>query len=151
MPAPRPVRFVPSLDLLKAKIRRRTREMQDLTIPNRQIAAYLDRWVQTNFRQEGRPVGGWTPFKRGGRVLRGGRIDRSAKLLQHTGRLRASFERLVTKRRTGIYTDLYYAEFHEFGTVHLPVRRMLPTEREVIRPVIRIYEAYLTKLARIPL
>lgn len=139
--------FKPDLSVVKESIRRRAREMVDRTIPNSQVAAFLDGWVQRNFRGEGNLVGGWTPFKRGGRWIPGVGLDTSAKLLQNTGALRASFRSFYDSNVVGIGSDIPYAKFHEEGTVHLPVRRMLPHEEDVSDDVIGIYERHFAQLA----
>ena len=59
-------------------------------------------WVQKNFKGEGKAVGGWAPFKAGGRWRKGFGLDTSAKLLQDTGALRASFLPFASKTDAGI-------------------------------------------------
>ena len=147
------VRFSPSADAVTNKLRKRVRRLTDLRIPHRKVEALLDRWVQANFRTQGKHgnSAGWTPFKRGGRYIRGKGIDSSAKLLQDTGRLRASFETFSNTRQVGIRSNLSYAPPHEFGTSNMAARKMLPTERQVRRPIIQVYQLHLDKLARRPL
>ena len=105
------------------------------------------RWINQNFKTQGKNVGGWAPFKYGGRKLPGGQIDKTAKLLQDTGRLRASFSPFYGRNFAGVGTDLNYAVTHEFGLPHknLPDRRMLPrdTDKSVSTNVIRIYDHYI--------
>jgi hypothetical protein len=104
--------------------------------------------VQQNFRTQGGNVGGWTPFARGGRRLRGGGIDTSAMLLQDKGALRLSFRMFWDRKQAGIGSKLKYSKPHEEGNSHVPKRRMLPQERDVIRPVLRIYNRHIDDLAR---
>lgn len=113
---------------------------------NHQVSIWLMRWVNENFRTEGRKVGGWAPFKYGGRV-KGGKIDTSAKLLQDTGRLKGSFYPFWSRVNAGVGSALPYAELHEFGTAHVPARRMVPeqSDREVTDKVIKIYEWHIMR------
>lgn len=108
----------------------------------RQVATYLDQWVQRNFRDQGRTVGGWKPFKYGGRLSvkskstgksSDGRryVNSTAKLLMDTGHLRNSFLPFVRKGVAGIGSDLPYSKPHNEGTDKLPQRRMLPKDKEV--------------------
>lgn len=145
------VEFRPPLTVVQESIRRRAREMLDRTVPNAQVAAYLDGWVQRNFRGQGNLVDGWTPFKRGGRWVPGVGLDRSAKLLQDTGHLRQSFRSFYDRDTVGIGSDVPYAKYHEEGTATIPQRRMLPRQDDVIGPVLGIYERYFDKLSRKPL
>ncbi len=111
------------------------------------ISILLDRWVQKNFRTEGGNVGGWKPFKAGGRWIRKGNatvLDTTAKLLQDTGRLRASFKPFATANMAGIGSALEYSETHNEG-IGVPVRRMLPEKVEVDKEVTRLLENHVTK------
>jgi len=146
--APIQFRISPSLARLRAAMRGAAHEMADLRIPHRQIAVFLDRWVQQNFRTEGGEVGGWQPFAIGGRwVGRGStrRFDPAAKLLQDTGRLRASYESFYSARDAGIGSNLDYAEPQNDGTRTLPARRMIPRKEEVADDVRGIYRRHVDR------
>ena len=145
------IEFRPPLTEVQAAFRKLAAEMLDRSVPNAQVAAFLDGWVQRNFRGEGRLVGGWTPFKRRGRYIPGVGLDRRAKLLQNTGFLRASFRSTFDKDTVSIGSDVPYARYHEEGTKTLPQRRMLPHEADVIVDVLKIYDRHFDRLARKPL
>src|SRR5210317_1555169 len=123
------------------------KRIEDTSKANRDVSIWLLRWVNQNFRSEGGKVGGWAPFKYGGRVQKDGSINTRAKLLQKTGALRKSFLPFYSRANAGVGSFIPYAEFHELGTQHLPVRRMLPEEDlsdpDVEEAVIRIYEKHL--------
>lgn len=142
------VRFDPPLRRVQDELRHRIEKLTDLREPNQKVAIILDRWVQRNFRGQGALVGGWTPFKRGGRPTKGGGIDASAKLLQDTGALRLSFRMFWDSRQAGIGSRLKYSKPHEDGTSRLPQRRMLPTEADVIQPILRVYKRHVADLTR---
>jgi len=112
------------------------------------ISVWLDRWNKQNFKTQGGKVGGWKPFKLGGRPTKGGGIDKSAKLLQDTGHLRASFLPIATSRAGGISSDLYYAEAHQEGMGPLPQRRMVPEPEEVIDDIMQIADKHADKHLR---
>lgn len=141
------VEFRPPLRQVAAAIAARAREMLDRTVPNAQVAAFLDGWVQRNFRGEGALIGGWTPFRRGGRWIPGVGLDTSAKLLQDTGWLRASFRAFYDSDIVGIGSDVEYSKYHEDGTKTVPQRRMLPREEDVQGDVLQIYDRHFAKLA----
>lgn len=128
------------LELLKARHLERKEKLKNFSGPFASVSAFLDRWVQKNFRSEGGNVGGWEPFARGGRWVKGRGLDTNAKLLQDTGRLRSSFLPFATKNNAGIGSELEYSKNHEEGLNHLPVRRMLPNQAEVKDDVKRILE-----------
>jgi len=140
-----------TLKELKDRLAKRKKEYQTDKTPWKAVSLMLDQWVQGNFQSEGKKVGGWRPFKAGGRWIpvgnvakgkraglgatkRGMVLDTSAKLLQDTGRLRSSFLPFATMWNAGIGSDLDYAKKHEDGdpSRKLPARRMLPKRSEVI-------------------
>lgn len=128
------------------------RKIKNTRAPNRLVSIWLMRWYNDNFKSEGGKVGGWKPFKLGGRRLPGGGIDRSAKLLQDTGRLHISVNPFFSKSVAGIGSSLPYSITHELGFPHknLPARRMLPigTDRDVVSSVTRIYNLWIKKAIR---
>ena len=117
-----------SVEKLKKHLTKVKGDLKDLKHPLQKVTVALDRWVQKNFKGEGVNVGGWKPFARGGRI-NGDKIDTSAKLLQDTGRLRASFIPFADKNKAGIGSALSYSIKHEKG-IEVPQRRMLPTKKE---------------------
>jgi len=133
----------------KRKLRQLIRAVKNPRKANRQVSIFLLRWVNDNFKTQGGKVGGWKPFKLGGRRLPGGAIDRSAKLLQDTGRLRLSFNEFHSRTSAGVGSNLNYSITHELGLPHknLPARRMLPlsTDRSVTKGIIKIYDAYIRR------
>ena len=138
------------------------KKLNNRSVLNKKVSIFLDQWVQQNFKTEGGNVGGWPPFKHGGRVNSKGLgtqtriytgsttievyVDKSAKLLQDTGRLRISFAPFSTQRDAGIGSDLPYSKFHNEGEGHLPRRRMLPkkySDRDLIKKCTQIYNGYI--------
>lgn len=74
--------------------------------------------VREGFDKERDPYGAkWKPLKR-----------RSGRILQDTGRLKASWHRRsVTAQRAVIGSAVGYARFHQSGTDRMPARRMVPS------------------------
>ena len=120
--------------------------------------------MQQNFRTSGGKVGGWLPFKHGGRLTRKKKgnaqsitnrryVDTSAKLLMDTGRLRMSFLPFYNPKDAGIGSDLKYAKFHHKGVPmrKLPERRLLPLHSEVDQQLWVIYSTHVAGLCRKPL
>lgn len=121
----------PSLDVIKARFKKRLDKLKNAHPAYKKAAVYLDRWVQTNFKTEGGNVGGWLPLKAGGRYGPKG-FDTTASVLQDTGRLRLSFLPFATNKNAGIGSDLLYSRTHDRGDDGVPQRRMLPKRDEVI-------------------
>ena len=98
-------------------------------------------------RTEGGRVGGWEPFRYGGRLTNKG-VDTSAKLLQDTGRLRASFTPFHTLKTAGIFSDLDYAKNHQEG-IGTPERRLLPKNAEVKEDIRNIVKGHVARALRV--
>lgn len=141
------VEFKPSLEVVARALRIRARDLTDLTKPNARIAAFLDTWVQRNFESEGGNVGGWEPFAAGGRWIPGVGLDESAKLLQDTGAMRASFSSFYDDEEVGVGSDMDRSQWHDQGTPTIPSRRLLPEREEVIEPILDIYNAFIEEVA----
>ncbi len=134
------------IDALKEKQKEARELLKQDGVVMRQIAVFLDRWVQKNFQSSGGNVGGWEPFKYGGRLTTKKKgnaisidghhyINGSAKLLMDSGALRLSFLPFTQLGNAGIGSELPYSKFHEDGTNHLPQRRILMKEEEVVGDV----------------
>jgi phage gpG-like protein len=134
----------PNVRGVKTKLQRRLNKISDLKPANKKASIFLDQWVQRNFKSSGGNVGGWRPFRAGGRWVgtgRGRRFDPSAKLLMDTGNLRASFHPFFSATDAGIGSDLEYALYHEEGK-GVPQRRMLPRHDEVDEHLFHIYDKH---------
>ena len=134
------ITFRPSLKEMQKRNRKALKELKNFTASHRAVAVFLDQWVQRNFKSEGGKVGGWKPLADStvrGRRQGGG--QGGAKILQDTGRLRASFVPFANKKDAGIGSDLPYAKTHEKG-INVQMRRMLPKEMEVSKDVKRIFD-----------
>jgi len=152
----------PTLKELKERLKKAREYGANTFLPHKKIAIFLDRWVQINFKKEGGKVGGWKEFALGGRKVVSGKrktktgktintykLDKSAKLLQDTGRLRNSFVPFADKRDAGIWSDLEYAAMHHYGLKHVPERRLLPKKEEVLKDIRQIYEQHFSNTKKV--
>ena len=136
------IRSKASIADLKTKANAAREALKDDGALMRQVAVFLDQWVQRNFKESGGKVGGWGPFKYGGRLslkkkgnaqsVDGHRyVNTSARLLMDTGALRLSFLPFAKRGTAGIGSDLPYSKPHNEGTDKLTQRRILPEDHEV--------------------
>lgn len=148
---------------VRDKYKKTLKKIRSFAAVNAKQAVFLDRWVQRNFITEGRKVGGWAPFKHGGRPRsKKGRkvglaqsidsrkhVDASAKLLRDTTRLQRSFLPFHSARNAGIGSKLPYSESHDRGNedINLPQRRILPehTDEDVVDGLKLIYDKHVAK------
>lgn len=132
------ISVVPDPKTMLARLKRLSNIISDFSIPNKAAAIKLYGWVQRNFRSEGGKVGGWPRSKAAER--------RHGQTLQDSGNLRDSFNPIHTKKLAGVFSPTDYSIDHELGLKGLPVRRMLPTEREAWEEVEPIYEKEFLKM-----
>jgi phage gpG-like protein len=141
-----------TIALVKRRLKKLGREIQKPHRAHREISISLARWVDQNFKSQGGKVGGWAPFKAKGRRGKGGTFDASAKLLQDTGRLRASFAPFYTRKTAGIGSDLIYSKAHEKGNKRrgLEARRMLPrnSDKEIKAIVFKVYDKHFVRATK---
>lgn len=139
------------LEAMKKRLGDARTGMQKDSVLMRQIAIYLDSWVQRNFQSQGGNVGNWQPYLYGGRLTtkakstsksQGRYINSTAKLLQDTGVLRHSFLPFIRKSVAGIGSDLPYSKTHEDGLNGIPQRRMLPKSGDVEDRISAITEQF---------
>lgn len=147
MPARLLIESDPPPRVLVRKMEVLAKSMSNMTLLMRQASVLLDRWVLLNFRTEGGKVGGWAPLKAGGRWRRG-KFDPNAKILQDEGRLRGSFLPFSDAKNAGIGSEVPYSIFHEQGTRHLPVRRMLPVEQDVAAEIGKLFDLHIGRSAK---
>ena len=131
----------PSFKKLEKQYKKRIEEIKDMETPFKKVSIYLDSWVQRNFKTQGGNVGGWEKLSLGGRFGSTG-FDASAKVLQDTGRLRASFLPFASNKDAGIGSKLPYSKKHDEGLDGLPKRRILPKKSEVIDTANKIMEKH---------
>lgn len=131
----------------KRKAAKGAAKLKELRTPHKRIAVFLDQWAQQNFRSEGGKVGGWLPFKAGGRKVNGV-IDPSAKLLMDTRALSISHIAFSSGRNAGIGSDLPYSKAHEKGLGHVPQRRTLPVIGDVRKDIKDIFNQHVKEYKR---
>lgn len=142
-------------DAFKARLKAARVGLQNDGVAMRQVAVFLDSWVQRNFKGKGGNVGGWAGYTYGGRLVRKSKatayskearrwINTNAVLLQDSGALRHSFLPFVRKGVAGIGSDLPYSKTHEEGDDerNLPQRRILPEDSEVRAQVFEILDNF---------
>lgn len=138
------VQSKPTMAQFQRDIKKRAKKVGNLLPVHKKISILLDQKVQSNFKKEGSLFGGWVPFAAGGRRKKGGGIDTSAKLLQDTGKMRASHSPFFDKRNAGIGSDVPYSVKHNKG-IGVPKRRTLPEAKEVQSDVFKIYDSHVKR------
>jgi len=136
------VTIKPSRKAIEKSLEKSRKKLKKQTGPYKKVSVSLDQWVQKNFKTEGKKVGGWKSFSENNKRWLS---DRSAKLLQDTGRLRSSFRPFATLRNAGIGSFLKYSKPHNEGLGYLPKRQMLPDkdDKEILEKINKIWPKHI--------
>jgi len=90
-----------------------TRKIQSRTDLNARWAVLTLNWINRNFATEGGMVGGWKPLSPNTLAAR---RSGAGRILQDTGRLRASFIPRWNDKQASVGSAISYSRFHEEGT-----------------------------------
>jgi phage gpG-like protein len=113
----------------------------------KKVSVEMSRWSDRNFKSEGGEVGGWKqlkPIKFRGEIYAGSRIKgkgkrrrvTKAKILRDTGRGQGSVKTQSTRNFAKIFTRLPYMIAHHEGTARLPLRQVIPVEKNVVKQAV---------------
>lgn len=135
------------IDKLKSIFAKRKKKLDRLRIPNLKAVTYIDRWIQKNFESQGKkayPGRGWQPLKAATikRRRQGKKKSLGFKILQDTGRLKTHWRQQATQREGWVRSGVIYGRFHEEGTKHLPKRKILPTRKQILPAMIKIFKRH---------
>ena len=130
----------------------REKQMQDLRPAHLAAAIGLRRWVDKNFKADGRLHENgryhWKPLKASTiKQRRKGKGKGKPQILRDTGRLSADFIPTASKEKGKVVNKTPYAVYHEGGApkAGLPQRKMFPTRAQGVKIVIPYYEGFLNR------
>lgn len=144
---------VVGLSLLEQQMDARFNRLKNRETVNAQATVVVDRWIQENFQSGGAKAmggAGWRPLAPATVALRRKGLGGvpSASVLQDKGDLKKRWKHLWTPRLAKVQSGVDYGQYHEEGTKHLPVRRILPT-RDQIRPLLlKLYGKFIDKVLK---
>jgi len=133
--------FIARLNKLPPKLRRKEVMFKKMSI-------YLMKWIDKNFKTEGRYAqGGWPKLAASTIRQRRGGGRGGVKILQDTGRGRASIRTKHTRSYAKAFTRLDYMVKHHEGK-GVPQRKIIPEAKQVERPVMRIAQRHVEEAIR---
>ena len=126
---------------------------------NAQAIAIVDRWVQKNFEGEGRLAmgggGGWKPLAPATLIARerGYGIykhheTKDPRVLINVGNLKNEWKHYYNSRTGKLQSQMDYGEPHEKGLGSLPVRRILPLDRQIKPKLAKHYNWFIRQAIR---
>jgi len=134
-------------NLLQWAMDRRMQKLKNREKVNAQATVVVDRWIQKNFDEQGRLAmggSGWRPLAAQTLAMRRkGFGTGSAKILQDTGTLKKKWKHLWTAGLAKVQSGVDYARHHHYGMYGLPVRRILPTDKQIWPALKKLYEKFI--------
>jgi len=131
----------------------RVQKLQNRKTVNAQAVAVTDRWIQKNFQTQGKlahPGTGWKELspvtiamrrkgpKKTGRIM----------ILQDTGTMRSRWKHYWDAWIAKIQAGVNYAYKHHLGKDNLPVRRILPTQKQIGPQIKELYAKWARKILK---
>jgi len=140
-------------DLLRLKLKRTARDVDNLTRVNRNIAFRMLRLVLLGFRKQAVPGTSdkWTKLSKRRISQLKAKGTTTVRILQDTGDLRKSFTIEGTNRRRAVVgTNIVYAGQHHFGFPkrNIPKRPMLPPDKVVEKLGLKILNSHVRSAVR---
>lgn len=121
------------LNLLQSRMLARQNRLKNLRRYHAAAVVLVDRWVQKNFEDEGRPAmggSGWRPLSPA--TIANRRAEGAgARILQDTGQLKKRWKHLWDDKTGKLQSAVDYGLSHHTGRGWLPVRRILPLQQQV--------------------
>jgi len=121
---------------LQDSLTSKARKLENRRKVNAQAVALTDKWIQKNFQTQGRlahPGTGWKPLSPVTLMMRrkGPKKTGRVMILQDTGTMRSRWKHFWDTWVAKIQAGVDYAYKHHYGKEGLPVRRVLPTEKQI--------------------
>lgn len=121
---------------------------------NAQAVIVVDRWINENFRGEGKlahpDAGGWAILADSTIAARrrGKKKELGFKILHgNTAQLRTNWKHKWSARSAQIQSQTPYAKYHQFkkGKRALPVRRIIPTPEQIMPKIQELFDLFVKK------
>lgn len=141
---------VVGLNLLQKRMMGIETDLKRLEQVNQQATVVVDRWIQENFESQGRLAmggAGWRPLSEKTLARRRPGDGRGGhRILEDTGRMKGSWKHLWTANLAKVQSGVDYADEHQFGKGRLPVRRILPQDRQIWPRLEKLYRGFIRKI-----
>jgi hypothetical protein len=128
--------------------------LRDRTTANARAVAFIDSWIQRNFRDEGKTAmggTGWQPLApstiEGRRKGKNKSLAGTVKILQDRGWLRGKWKHLYTPEKIAVQSSMDYGHYHDSDEprARLPQRRIVPRVKQVRKQLMEIYRKHMVE------
>ena len=138
---------------LQDSLTKKARKLENRRKVNAQAIALTDRWIQKNFQTQGKlahPGTGWKPLSPVTIMMRrkGPKKTGKVMILQDTGTMRGRWKHFWNAWVAKIQAGVDYAYKHHFGKDGLPVRRVLPTQKQIGPDLKKLFAKFVRKILK---
>ena len=134
-------------------MQRKFTRLKDRTTANARAVAFIDSWIQRNFRTEGKiAMGGtgWQPLApstiAGRRHGKNKSMAGKVAILQDRGNLRSHWKHLYTPEKIAVQSSEEYGTYHDSDaprTSNLPQRKIVPRKEQVKKELMEIFTKHM--------
>lgn len=133
------------------------KRLKERRATNAKCVVFLGKWIQDNFKSEGRKAiggGGWEPLSDLTIALRRNKGRESTRILQDIGNLKNKWKQFYTDQDAYIESGVNYGWKHNLGDPRnkwmghlapIPQRKILPTKKQIWPGIKEIYKLFLKK------
>jgi phage gpG-like protein len=128
------------------KMAERAKKLKEMERVNQKATVLVDRWIQKNFAESGVPAmggAGWKPLSAMTILMRRKKPGGKLQILQATGTLRSKWKHLWTRNLAKVQSGVDYAKQHHEGWGPLPVRRILPLDRQISPELEKLFKIFI--------
>ena len=128
---------------------------------NKKAIVYLDKWIQDNFKSQGRKAEGGSGWKElapvtiearqaRARAGTGAAPMRAPQILINNATLKGRWKHLYTHTQAAIQSGVHYGVYHDSDDPRkkLPQRKILPRKKQVWPDLKTIYKRFLNEVLR---
>ena len=134
------------------KLKATEEKLQKRKTANAQAVVIIDKWIQDNFKKEGKGTGldtPWAPLAKSTKEQRK-RKKKGNKILQITGQLRSRWKHQYTNEIAMVQSNVPYAYPHDSDGPRrkLPRRQILPDYKHIEKTLSKIFENFAEKAVK---
>lgn len=140
------------VNALEKRIKSARQRLEKRKATNAKAVILIDRWIQKNFQNEGKEVGGWEPLAESTLAQRrtGKKGGKGNRILQDTGQLKSRWKHFWNNDSARVTSGVPYAVYHDSDKPRskLPRRPILPDEKHILNDLLKLFGKFVTTSLR---
>lgn len=130
---------------LEKKMEEVKKQVENRNKINAQAVLETEKWIQRNFEQEGKPVGGWVDLAASTKIIKAAEGKVPYKILHDRAYLKNQWKKYWDKDAAWIESKMDYAAKHHYGdkASRLPARQILPDDAHIWPILQKLYDLWI--------